>query len=481
MIRMEKKLKPEQILIEQIEQWAKKQKEKAYLVGGYIRDHFRRRRTRDIDIVVEGDALSFARAFSRVYRYPAPIFYGKFGTAMIEIEGIKLEFATARKESYHALSRKPQVNPTTILEDLTRRDFTINAIAYDLLEKKYLDPFNGKKDIKEKVIRTPVSPDKTFFDDPLRILRGIRFASHFSFSIDPHTFKGMANNAHRLSIVSIERISDELIKTLSAPLPGYGFSLMEQSGVLALILPEVANLREEKKDLSYKELFEHTLQVLDNLSQRTKDPYLRLTGLLHDIGKPKTFRKINGKVSFHRHEFVGERMAKTICERLKIPADKTEMIRLLIRYHLRPHLLAKEDPTDNALARFIREIGKNMKELFLLAESDLTSKNKKKVMEAQDSLNALHERIKALNKKRKLARFSLKLDGFLLMETLEIPPGPQVGIIKQYLEERVLDGLVENKKRALLSYVKRYHRELLGLNADSVQKKKNESPEENIP
>ncbi|MBN1445576.1 MAG: HD domain-containing protein [Candidatus Omnitrophica bacterium] len=440
-------------ILEKIRIFAGKNSIHVYLVGGYIRDRLLRRKSSDIDIVMEQDALSFAKKFAREHRFPPPVFYGKFGTAMIEIPGIKLEFATARKESYPEDSRKPDVWKATIEEDCARRDFTVNAIAENLATGEILDFYGGREDIKKKIIKTPVSPDRTFYDDPLRILRGIRFASKFMFNIEKETMEGMRKNVSRLSIVSRERISDEIMKMLESRMPSRGFYLLDETGALALILPEVHGLK-EKQAAPCKELFPHTLKVLDNVSGHTKDVYLRMAALLHDIGKPKTFMLDKGKVSFHRHEFVGQKMAYSLCRRLNIPEEKNRYIGRLIRFHLRPHLLAKENPTDNALRRFIRELGKDLRPLFALAKADLTSHNPARVKNAMEKLTLLENRVKELNRKDRLTSFSLALDGYAIMELLGIQPGKKVGEAKKALEGMVLDGIIKNRKRDLAKYLK---------------------------
>jgi poly(A) polymerase len=465
---MKEKITTDEIL-EKITAFAKKKGITVYLVGGYIRDTLLRRKSKDIDVVMETDALSFAKGFAREYRMPPPVFYGRFGTAMIEISGIKLEFATARKESYPEDSRKPVVQQATILEDCLRRDFTINTLVKNLITGEVLDFFKGREDIKKKILRTPVAPDKTFYDDPLRILRGIRFASRLKLEIEKGTLEGMKKNVFRLSIVSRERIAEEVIRTLEAPIPSRGFYLMDEIGALPLILPEVEGLKERQAFNMTKELFPHTLKVLDNASKHTKDVYLRMAALLHDIGKPKTFRIENGKVSFHRHEFVGERMAYKICRRFNIPEEKTMFICKLIRHHLRPHLLAKENPTDNALRRFIREIGREIRPLFILARADITSYNPVRVRNAIEQLNVLEKRVKDINKKDKLTSFKLSLDGYVIMETLGIPQGKKVGEVKGVLEGLVMDGILKNKKRELKRYLEEHREEILGdTNTDPV-------------
>jgi len=446
------KKEPKEI-IEEIKNFATQKGITVYLVGGYIRDKFLKRKSKDIDVVMEVDALKFAKDFALRYGYPMPIFYGRFGTAMIEINKIKLEFATCRRESYPENSRKPEVYFTDIYEDLKRRDFTINAIAQNLLTGELIDPFNGKMDLKNKLIKTPVEPDRTFFDDPLRILRGIRFATRFNFEIEKNTKLAMKKNSFRLRIVSQERIADEILKMMESPKPSIAFYLMDETGVLEEVLPELTALKEKKAE-PCKELFAHTLKTVDNVSLHTKNIYLKIATLLHDIGKPKTFKIENGKVSFHRHEFVGAKMAYKVCQRLKIGSNETNFIIKLIKFHLRPHLLAKENPTDKGLRRFIKEIGKDMKYLFLLAKADLTSQNPLKIKRAIMQLENLEKRIKEVNKKDKISSFKLAIDGFTIMSILGIGSGKLVGGVKKYLENQILEGNKPNKKRELIKYLK---------------------------
>jgi len=457
-------------ILGKITAFAKKKGITVYLVGGYIRDNLLRRKSRDIDVVMETDALKFAKEFAREYRMPPPVFYGRFGTAMIEVSGIKIEFATARKESYPEDSRKPVVQQATILEDCLRRDFTINTLIKNLITGEVLDFFEGKKDIKKKVLRTPVDPNRTFYDDPLRILRGIRFASRLKLKIEKKTLEGMKKNVFRLSIVSRERIAEEIIGTIEASTPSKGFYLMDEIGALPLILPEIEGLKERQASNMTKELFPHTLKVLDNTSKHTRDVYLRMAALLHDIGKPKTFRLENGKVSFHRHEFVGERMAYKICKRFNIPEEKTRFICKLIRHHLRPHLLAKENPSDNALRRFIKEIGKDIKPLFILARADITSYNPVRVRNAIEQLNILETRIKGINRKDKITSFKLSVDGYVIMDTLDIPQGKKIGEAKKVLEGLVMDGVLRNKKRELKKYLEEHKEELAGETDSSMNR-----------
>ncbi|MCK9266038.1 CCA tRNA nucleotidyltransferase [bacterium] len=447
-----KNYSPEDVLYK-IKQFAKKKNIQVFLVGGYLRDKILKKKNKDIDIVMENDALAFSKEFASEYRFQPPVFYGKFGTSMIEIGGVKVEFATARKESYPEESRKPYVDKATIEEDCSRRDFTINTIMENLITGEIVDIFEGKQDLKNKIVRTPINPNKTFYDDPLRILRGIRFATKLRFDIEEETIEGMKKNVSRLKIVSQERITDEVLKTIDSYVPSKGFYLMEEIGILNLILPEVSELKKQVAE-NCKELFPHTLKVMDNTSRRTRNVYLKFAALLHDIGKPKTFKEENGKVSFHRHEFVGERMAYKICKRMKISDEHTQFICFLIRHHLRPHLLAKENPTDSALRRFIREIGKNFKPLFVLAKSDITSGNPARVEEAIAGLDFIQKRMEEINKKDKLTSFKLAIDGYKVMEIMDFREGREVGLVKNYLEEIVLDGALGNRKRELTKYLK---------------------------
>jgi poly(A) polymerase len=455
-----RKIGPEEIIMK-MKEFSIEKNIPIYLVGGYIRDKILRKKSNDIDFVMEEDALKIAEEFAKKYGFPQPVFYGRFGTAMIEIDEIKLEFATARRESYPEHSRKPFVQRATIYQDLERRDFTINAIAKNLITGEIIDPFEGIKDIKRKIIRTPIDPNKTFFDDPLRILRGIRFATKFKFEIEEKTLDGMKKNRERIKIVSWERIADEIMKILEASKPSYGFFLMDIVGILEIIFPEISALKEKTTDHPCKELFDHTLKTLDNISKHTKNVYIRLSALLHDIGKPYTLRIEDEKVSFHRHEFVGEKMSYDVCRRLKIGEEKARFIGKLIRYHLRPHLLAKENPSDNALRRFIREIGRDMQPLFILAKADLTSRNPLKVKKALERLENLEKRIKEINKRDRISTFKLAIDGFIIMDILGIPQGKQVGNVKKYLENLVIGGKIRNKKRELVRFLKLNKKEIL--------------------
>ncbi len=453
-------------ILREIADFAARRNQTVYLVGGYLRDRFLSRSCADIDIALEGDALAFARAFASDRGYGPAVFYGRFGTAMIETSGVKVEFAACRSESYPDDSRKPDVAPATIREDLARRDFTINAIAENLLTGEILDPFHGRQDIRARIIRTPLDPDVTFRDDPLRILRGIRFAGRFRFSISPETLAGMRRQAERLSIVSAERIAEELLKMLEAAQPSLSIRLLDEAGVLALVRPEVSALKERATQHPCKELFDHTLKTLDNAARRTKSVPVRLAALVHDIGKPKTLRVEQGVVSFHRHEFVGERMAERLCRRLYLGPEETRLVTRLVRLHLRPHLLAKENPTDRGLRRFIREVGKDMKPLLTLARSDITSANPGRIRRALEKIDRLATRIAEINRKDRLAAFKIAVDGHV--EILGIPPSRAVGWTLEHLEQKVLDGKLPNRKRDLKRYLKEHRARIMRASSSVV-------------
>ncbi len=426
----------------------------AYLVGGYLRDKILRRVCHDIDIVVEGDALSLAKNVAKSLKIPPPVTYQRFGTAMIRMEKTTIEFATARKESYRKDSRKPKVSPATLSEDLLRRDFTINCLARRLGEKEIIDSFGGRADLRAKIIRTPTNPAKTFYDDPLRMLRAVRFATKLKFQIEPKTKKAIIENRERIGIVSTERIADEILLILDAKIPSRGIELLKEFKLLEIVLPKIAALR-DVNDPQCKDLFAHTLIVLDNMARMKKDRTLRLAALFHDIGKPKTAKYISGKGwTFYGHQYLGAKMMKSVGFRLKLSASDTKKIGKIIAYHLHPHWLTRKNVTERAIFRFLREVGKEWKGLLLLATSDVTSKNRRKVEEARSRLLELENRIKEINRRRRAARFKLALDGHQIMEILGIKPGPEVGRVKSELEKAVVEERVKNSKRELKKYLK---------------------------
>jgi len=454
----------EKEIIDRLTQIAREEKIPAYLVGGYLRDKILRRACHDLDLVVEGDALFLAKKSAKFLKVPPPVIYRRFGTAMLKVGKSTVEFAAARKESYRQDSRRPSVSRATLSEDLGRRDFTINCLAQRLGEKQITDPFGGRADIKAGVIRTPAPPSKTFYDDPLRMLRAVRFASRLKFQIEEETAGKIIENRQRLKIVSSERIADELLLMLDATRPSRGIKLLKELKLLDLVLPEIAALK-NINDLQCKDLFAHTLTVLDNIARVKKDRALRIAALFHDIGKPKTAKYIAGKGwTFYGHQYLGAKMMRDACStELKLSASDTKKISKVIAYHLHPHWLAKRNVTENAIFRFLREVGKEWKDLLLLARADITSKNKRKVEEGRARLDQLENRIKEINRKRRAAKFKLALDGCRIMEILGIKPGPQVGKIKSELEKAVMEEKTKNNKRELAKYLKTQHSQIVNI------------------
>ncbi|RMD93319.1 MAG: HD domain-containing protein, partial [Calditrichaeota bacterium] len=350
-------------------------------VGGFVRDYFLHKQVKDIDFVVIGNGIAFARAVAHSLQTRRVAVYKKFGTAMIEYRGYKLEFVGARKESYRENSRKPRVAPADLMTDLARRDFTINAMAVSLNRETYLqliDPFGGLDDLKQKLIRTPLEPETTFHDDPLRIMRGVRFATQLQFNIHPHTFAAMAKMRDRLRIISQERITDELLKIISAEKPSIGFRLLDEAGILEIIFPELVALKgvEEREGYQHKDVFDHTLMVLDNVAKVSQSLPLRLVALVHDIAKPRTKQFKEGKGwTFHGHEEIGARMLPAIFKRLRLPNDWLKYAQKLTRLHLRPIALTEEECTDSAYRRLLFQAGEDLEDLLVFCRADITSGN----------------------------------------------------------------------------------------------------------
>src|SRR6187549_1113581 len=391
-----------------------------YLIGGFVRDKIIGRKTKDADIVCLGDGIALAKTLAKRFN-PEPKFsyFKNFGTAHIRVNDFDLEFVGARKESYHYHSRKPDVSPGNLKDDQDRRDFTINALAISLNEKdfgKLIDPFDGVNDIKKGIIRTPLDPLQTFSDDPLRMMRAIRFSSQLGFTIEEKIFQAIKDEADRISIVSQERITDELTKIIDSPVPSIGFDLLYQSGLLHIIFPQMVDLAgaEYKDGIGHKDNFYHTLKVLDNISEKTDDTWLRWSAVLHDIAKPvtKKFEEGHGW-TFHGHEVVGGRMVSKIFTKLKLPLnEKMRFVRKMVELHLRPISLTKENITDSAIRRLLFDAGEDFDALMMLCDADITSKNKWKV-------------------KKYMENFGLK-------------PSKPVGIIKDAIKDAILDGVIPN-------------------------------------
>lgn len=462
--KIEFKIDDETVL--KISLFAQKTGIKIYLVGGYVRDALLGIKSNDIDFCIIGDAVDFAKRTADELNTTLKAVYKTFGTALLELNNLKIEFATSRAESYRRDSRKPAVKPATLDKDLSRRDFTVNALAVSLNEDDFgnlIDNFGGYEDLKNKKLRTPLDPEKTFDDDPLRILRCIRFASQLDFKIEKKTFDALALMKDRLaadkngdSVVSQERISEEFFKTLMTPKPSVGLGLMQISSVMSVIFPEIAEMEgvEQRRDFHHKDVFHHTMRVVDNISLKSDDVWLRFSALMHDIAKPATKKFVEETGwTFHGHEDLGAKWQKKIFKRMKLSMEKLPYVEKLVRLHLRPIALAEDNVTDSAIRRLIFEAGDEIFDLMTLCRSDITSKDPEKVKKFTANFDRVEKKIKEVEERDKIRNFQSPVRGEEIMQICNLQPSREVGIIKHKIEEAILEGIIPNEYESALKYL----------------------------
>ena len=433
-----------------------------YVVGGYVRDILLDRKSNDIDVVTVGSGIELAKKVASMLKGRKSVkYYGHFGTAMINVDGHEIEFVGARKESYDPNSRKPTCENGTLEDDQNRRDFTINAMAISLNEDNFgelVDPFDGVQDLADKIIRTPLDPDITYSDDPLRMMRAIRFATQLHFRIEDKSFEAISRNAKRIKIISMERVTEELNKMLMSTVPSIGFKLLDKSGLLPIIFPQMAALKgvEIQDGKGHKDNFYHTLEVLDNVAASDGDLWLRWAAVLHDIAKPQTkrFEKDLGW-TFHGHEVKGAKMVHKIFANFRLPLnEKMKYVEKLVYLHLRPIVLAQDIVTDSAVRRLLFDAGDDIDDLMILCDADITSKNEEKKARFHKNFQIVRRKLKEIEAKDHLRNWQPPVNGQVIMETFGIPESRDVGVIKTAIREAILDGIIGNNFSEAYKFMK---------------------------